>query len=119
MKNRAKCKLCNDIIESLHPQDYQLCKCGAIFVDGGDQMFCGAKNWDNFLRVDDEGKEFGPKIMDETPIDLPTLSKEDKIGILGQMLEAYKNLPPQAQLMNPTNYDLYAALSIVHEIFKS
>ena len=46
-------------------------------------------------------------------------NKEDKIAILGQMLEAYKNLPPQAQLMNPTNYDLYAALSIVYEIFKS
>lgn len=34
-KNKVKCKLCGDIIESKNTHDFQKCKCGAIFVDGG------------------------------------------------------------------------------------
>lgn len=34
--NRARCKQCNDIIESKHTHDYMTCKCGIIWtVDGG------------------------------------------------------------------------------------
>lgn len=33
--NRARCLLCNDIIESKHRHDYVSCKCGASAVDGG------------------------------------------------------------------------------------
>lgn len=35
IRNAARCKLCNDTIESKHRQDYMQCKCGAIAVDGG------------------------------------------------------------------------------------
>lgn len=34
-KNSAQCLLCNDILESRHRHDFQRCKCGAVFVDGG------------------------------------------------------------------------------------
>lgn len=34
-KNAAKCKKCNDIIESKHRHDFKSCLCGSIFVDGG------------------------------------------------------------------------------------
>jgi len=33
--NKARCLLCNTIIESSHRHDYVKCKCGAIAVDGG------------------------------------------------------------------------------------
>jgi tRNA(Ile2) C34 agmatinyltransferase TiaS len=33
--NKAKCKLCGDIIESKYRWDFKYCKCGAIAVDGG------------------------------------------------------------------------------------
>ena len=33
--NKAKCKKCNDIIESKETNDFKRCKCGAIAVDGG------------------------------------------------------------------------------------
>ncbi|SOC27590.1 hypothetical protein SAMN05880501_1248 [Ureibacillus xyleni] len=33
--NKVRCKKCNDIIESKHRHDFQSCKCGAIFIDGG------------------------------------------------------------------------------------
>lgn len=35
IRNRAKCKICRDIIESLHRHDFIYCKCKSIFVDGG------------------------------------------------------------------------------------
>lgn len=33
--NRAKCRKCGDVIESMHRHDFKSCVCGAIFVDGG------------------------------------------------------------------------------------
>lgn len=35
IRNMAKCKICDDVIESKHTHDYVMCKCGAIFLDGG------------------------------------------------------------------------------------
>ena len=32
---RVKCKLCGDVIQSLHRHDWKMCKCKSIFVDGG------------------------------------------------------------------------------------
>ena len=50
MRNRAKCKLCNDIIESTDNKDVIDCKCGEISVMGGqEKMGCMAKSWDNSL----------------------------------------------------------------------
>ena len=33
--NKAQCKKCKDIIESVFRHDFIRCKCRAIFVDGG------------------------------------------------------------------------------------
>lgn len=33
--NKAQCRLCNDIIESVHRHDFVRCSCGEIAVDGG------------------------------------------------------------------------------------
>lgn len=33
--NRARCRRCGDIIESMYRHDFKSCKCGAISVDGG------------------------------------------------------------------------------------
>lgn len=35
IRNIAKCKICDDVIESKHTYDYVMCKCGAIFLDSG------------------------------------------------------------------------------------
>lgn len=35
MRNRARCKLCDSTIESVHRHDFVKCACGAIAVDGG------------------------------------------------------------------------------------
>lgn len=35
LRNRAKCLLCDEIIESKSIHDYQVCKCGNLKIDGG------------------------------------------------------------------------------------
>ena len=91
MKNRAKCKLCGSIIESCHPMDYVVCKCGEIELNGGDAMLSRANDYTNFVRVDDLGNEIAVKftehkadnaqkeVTDQGPIDL--------IGVIERLLE--------------------------------
>ena len=46
--NKIRCKLCGDIIESVHRHDFVWCSCGAVFVDGGKEYVrCGGKELDN------------------------------------------------------------------------
>lgn len=53
MRNIAQCRLCKDIIESKHRHDFVSCKCGAIFIDGGqDYQRCGAKDLDDVIYLD-------------------------------------------------------------------
>ena len=35
IRNAARCRRCGDVIESKHRHNFVLCKCNAIFVDGG------------------------------------------------------------------------------------
>ncbi len=52
IRNAAKCRKCESIIESKHRHDWVACKCGAIFVDGGkDYVRAGADEWDNFISM--------------------------------------------------------------------
>lgn len=121
MRNRAKCKLCGDIIESFHPTDLVLCKCGEIQVEAGNALKCAAKDWKNFLRVDDQGNEIIVKVKEDDvkPLYNEKPSKKDLLGILDEMIKSYETLPPQAMNAYVTNYDLAAALlllsSILHE----
>ena len=62
IRNRAKCKLCGDIIESEYRHDFVPCKCGEIFVDGGhDYIRCGANDLRNIIDmsevVDEDTRE--------------------------------------------------------------
>lgn len=115
MKNRAKCKLCNSIIESFHSYDYVICKCGEISVDGGDAMRCAAKSWSNFVRVDDEGNDIIPIVKDDnTPQE--ELTAKDKLNMLGELIKSYERLPQHALLSPVTNADLCSALMLLHSI---
>ncbi len=125
MKNRAKYKLCNSSIESFHVYDYVTCKCGEISISGGnDKLECSAKNWNNFLRVDDQGNEIVVKVKDSVEAttskdeESTTMTKEDKIDMLEAMVKNIENLPKQA-MMNPVNhYDMYNFMVVVLSIWK-
>lgn len=112
MKNKAKCKLCLSVIESLDEKDYVTCKCGEISVDGGSSLRCAAKNFDNFIRVDDEGNEIIVKVREK-------YGKSDLINLLDDYIEKLESLPPQAMHTAVNHYDLVTVLILIQGIFKA
>ncbi len=75
MRNRAKCKLCGEVIESMHKHDYVVCKCGEIAVDGGQEYSrCVAAHKENFLKIDDEGNAV--EIKHAAPLKAPNASSD-------------------------------------------
>lgn len=125
MKNRAKCKLCNSIIESFHRYDYVSCGCGEISVDGGSEYFhCAAKDFTNFLRIDDEGNEIIVTVKEESNQNDPTdpsinPTKEELIKILDNMVANTESLPQEAMMSNITQYDYCSLLILLSSIFKT
>lgn len=123
MKNRAKCKLCNEILESFHEFDYVTCKCGEISISGGDiRLECSAKNWNHFLRVDDDGNEIIVRVDGEKSKkdDLPPLTTQnDKIKMLEDMIQNLEGLPKNVMISPINHYDLYSYLLIILSILKS
>lgn len=122
MRNRAKCKLCADVIESFHADDYVPCKCGEISVDGGMALLCKANNWGNFLRVDDDGKEISVKVVDNSqsaPFVESKPSRADMIMMLDEMVKSYENLPQAAMSQSVTHYDILSILLLVSALFKA
>lgn len=125
MKNRAKCKKCNSIIESFHEYDYVGCKCGEIAITGGNQKLeCFANDWKNFLRVDENGNEILVKVkdVDVKPIDIeekPKPTKAELIDMLDEMIRNIEGLPKHG-LESPVNhYDLLSSLLLVSSILRS
>lgn len=122
MKNRAKCKLCQSIIESYHATDYVACACGHIAVDGGDALKCYAKDWSNFLRLDADGNEIAVSAQSSVkPLDMPTTkpTRKELIEMLDEMARNIERLPQRAMLEPITHYDFVSALMLVSELFKS
>src|SRR5258706_14336085 len=123
MRNRAKCKVCLSIIESVNKNDYVECSCGEIAVEGGDSLKCLARDWNNFIRVDDEEKEVIPEIKEKEPIKEPEPRKvptrEDLIEMFNQMIKNIEDLPQHAMTSFVTNYDLYSFMLVISSILRS
>jgi hypothetical protein len=114
MRNRAKCKSCESIIESKAHNDEMVCKCGQISVSGGDRLGCSALNWNNFLRVDDEGNVIVPKIQDT-----PKATREDFLNALDEMIRKIEEMPANAMVISINHYDFVSMLILFSSIFRS
>jgi hypothetical protein len=115
MRNRAKCKLCESVIESILENDYVMCKCGEISVSGGTENYrCSARDFINFLRVDDEGNIVVVKVQD-----VKKPNKKELLDMLDEMVKKIEDLPPQAMHVSITHYDFYSALLLVSSILRS
>lgn len=112
MKNKAKCKLCQSIIESMNETHYVTCSCGEISVDGGESMRCAARNFDNFLRIDDEGNEVVVQVKEK-------YCKSDLINMLESFIEKIEQMPPNALYSSVNHYDLLTSLNLIHMILKA
>ncbi len=124
MKNRAKCKLCNSIIQSTMKNDFVTCKCGEIALDGGyEYIHANIRTCkSNLIIVDDEGNEIIPKQMSysvpkkeikEEPIELPNLTKEEWIQQLEEIVKIIEEMPQHAQLAPVTHSDFCTLLKIL------
>ena len=122
MRNRAKCKLCNEIIESYHQTDYITCKCGEIAISGGQySLDVFYLNSQNFLRLDDNDKEFPIKVIEKTEDNMnipPKLSKDDLIEELGTLLKNMGERIEHGMLTPLTEYDLYHFVSLIYAILR-
>jgi len=61
MINKAQCLKCKDIIESKHRHDFRYCKCGAIFVDGGQDYWRYGGELEYFKRIEEDVPELTKK----------------------------------------------------------
>ena len=125
MRNRVKCKKCLSIIESYHATDYVMCKCAEIYVDGGPALKCGANDYSNFLRVDDNGNEIvvkvtnGDKETQETHESPSKPTRAELLRMLDDMISNIERLPQHA-LMGPINhYDHVSSLILLSSILRS
>ncbi len=114
MRNRAKCKKCECIIESTMRKDEMHCQCGSISVSGGDLMGCSATDWSLFLRVDDEGNIIVPSIKETSK---PT--REDFLAALDEMIKRIEEMPKQAMVVAINHYDFVSLLILLSSIFRS
>jgi len=114
MRNRAKCKLCESIIESKHERDICECNCGEISVMGGDRLGCTAKDWKHFLRVDDNDNVIVPTIQESPP--KPT--RYDFLEALDEMIRRIEAMPPQAMTIAINHYDYVSLLILLSSLLR-
>ena len=127
MKNRAKCKLCSSIIESFHPNDHVLCKCGEIELNGGEAMLTKANDYSNFIRVDDLGNETAVQYRQHPKeeashagVEKPQegLRKKDLLELLQEMIDNEEKLPTGAKEAHLNTYDLLRYMILIKQIFE-
>lgn len=134
-RNRAKCRLCETVIESLHDTDLQVCVCGEIGINGGTSSYkCHAISFENFIRIDDDGREIEVKVIekedensDKKNLNSPATSpesrycdtREEKLDLLTEMIKQFESLPQQAMTLPITHYDFYSLIILLNSILRA
>jgi hypothetical protein len=129
MRNRAKCKLCLDIIESKDVHEYVSCSCKQISIDGGDEYLrCSARDWNNFIRITDDGSEIPVKFEDSNNqkdskqtkenVENQRMSRSELMNHLADHIRHSESLPPHVRQSFCTYMDLEAITSILYAILK-
>lgn len=115
MKNRAKCKLCGSIIESLNDKDMVECQCGEISLYDGTKVWCKSKDIGNLVMVDDEGNEI--VVVDRNNSSKP--NRKELIDMLDEMVKNMENLPIQAMSSYINHYDFASSLLLISSILRA
>lgn len=127
MKNRAKCKLCQSVIESFHATDHVMCKCGEVELNGGDAMFARANDFNNFLRVDEQGNEVlvsykridGEKEAND-PVEQPPeyFTAEDHVKYLERLLELDEDFLDKGHNQPMSRVEVIQYMRYIVKLFK-
>lgn len=121
MRNRAKCRKCNCILESMDPNEWVYCECSEIGISGGkDNYRCFANDFNNFLRVDEMDNEIIVTVKSPVQIDNPApVSHADLLNMLDEMIKSIESLPEHAKLTSINHYDHASLLYLLSAIFRS
>jgi c-di-AMP phosphodiesterase-like protein len=110
MRNRAKCRLCGDILESFHEHDRVECGCGEITISGGQVRYEVAyRNIENLLRLDDNDNEIAVRM---------NAAQERREHLLYSLKNytAYEKNGDDAELVQKKEF--VTALEIIYELFR-
>lgn len=129
MRNRAKCKLCLDIIESKDVHEYVSCSCKQISIGGGAEKFrCQAIDWNNFIRISDDGCEIPVKFEDtnnqedskhtKNNVENQRMTRSELMQHLADHIRHSESLPPHVRQSFCTYLDLEAITSLLYAILK-
>jgi hypothetical protein len=108
-----------------------VCQCGEIGVSGGDIIYSTmAKDYQNFLRIDDNGNEIVVKQKENNrKEDQGTEEKKEVkqefndrkheiLGMLDGMIKSYEGLPKHVLLSPITGYDMLSVLLLLSSLFR-
>lgn len=128
MKNRAKCRLCGDILESLTQFDVVECSCKEISIWGGEyELRCHARDFKNFLRIDDRGAERQVKYIEvheedqknEASEPVPkALTRQELIDEIDTLVQYISDYPPHKLHSACTYADLRDFVSLLSSVLK-
>lgn|SRR3990167_1061146 len=123
MRNRAKCKLCGDVIESYYPADHITCSCGEIGIWGGKlELHTFANDYANFLRVEDDESLVAVKYIadskDKTSDEKQHPEEDGQLSInpleqLKAFADYLRSMPNGAQYSPVTHADLASTIELV------
>ena len=117
-RNRAKCGLCLQIIESLHAHDLQVCSCGEISLTGGTTYYKAiCKDPKNLLLIDEDGHESTPTFENKQAI-LPDLKKEDLMSMLKLQIDTYDKMSVSERHSPVSTYELQSLAMLIYSILK-
>lgn len=121
MTTKAKCKLCQDIIQIGQEDGYVKCSCGEIGLhrDQGTNSYY-ARDWDNFFFVDDKGNEIIPTIkkMQDTERTNVVMNRQQMLEMLDKFVSDIEALPPLAMQTYINHYDYLNLLTLIRALFK-
>ncbi len=117
MRNRAKCKKCGTVIESLTAEDWVYCQCHEIGISGGKENYrCIASDFADFLRVDDDGNEIIVKVKE---VESKVPDAKEHLEMLNDMIKNIEALPEYAKQIGINHYDFLSLLYLLKAMFRS
>ena len=92
-------------------------------MGGPDLMECASKDWKNFIRVDDQGNEVIPKIVEKeielAGVEPPRMTYKEKVDMLVAMVNNLESLPPHVMSQPINHYDFYSYFLVLSNILSS
>ena len=101
------------------------CPCNEISIDGGTKKFrAAARDFKNFVRIDDEGNEVAVTLVDKPE---PFISKEekplvdtyaDKLAILMEMIDEAEKEHEHMSYANLSKREFAEAMLVIYSLLK-